>query len=153
MEWELHESNFREICNKYGTPEIELFASRLNHKLDTYMSWRPDPKAVAVDALSENWSQTFFYAFPPFNMIGKVLQKIELGNCTAVVVVPKWTTQSWWPKFMQLSSMNFFVLSRRKGRQILTHPQRSQKELPKMTLVAGLLSSNNTAQLEFRTKR
>ena len=152
MEWELHPQNFQEICQNFGTPEIDLFASRLNHKVPKYISWRPDPNAHAVDALSVNWSNMFFYAFPPFNMIGKVLQKVELEHCTGIVVVPKWTTQTWWPKYLQLCTGKYIVLSRKKGRKMLTHPQRHQSELPKMMLVAGLLSFNNIAQQASRRK-
>ena len=53
------------------------------------MSWKPDPQACAVDALSVSWKDIYFYAFPPFSMILKVLQKIqsilvrELWLCSA----------------------------------------------------------------------
>jgi hypothetical protein len=143
MEWDLSLHAFEEICCTFGTPEIDLFASRLNNKVDKYFSWKPDPQALAIDAMSENWQDKFFYAFPPFNLVGPVLQKIELENCTGIVVVPKWPTQTWWPKFMQLCSCTHLVLSRKRGQPMLTHPRRHEKELPKMTLVAGLLSKNN----------
>ena len=28
---------------RFGKPDIDLFASRLNHKLEKYISFRPDP--------------------------------------------------------------------------------------------------------------
>ena len=70
---------------------------RLNKKLDNYVSWQPDPKAVAVDAFSLNWATQSFYAFPPFNLLTKIVQKGPGGsgrgdiNCTMVAhtaVVP-----------------------------------------------------------------
>lgn len=35
-EWQLHSDTFLEICNKFGTPSINLFVSSLKHKLPCY---------------------------------------------------------------------------------------------------------------------
>ena len=35
--------------SKLGEPDIDVFASRLNHKTTHYIAWRPDPGAVAID--------------------------------------------------------------------------------------------------------
>ncbi|XP_068713259.1 uncharacterized protein [Montipora foliosa] len=47
-------------------PSVDLFASRLNHKLETYVSWKPDPFATFIDAFTIDWGPHSFYAFPPF---------------------------------------------------------------------------------------
>ena len=39
------------------TPEIDMFASRINAQFARYVAYRPDPAAVAVDAFSINWTQ------------------------------------------------------------------------------------------------
>jgi hypothetical protein len=57
--------------------QVDLFASRLSHQLDQYVSWRPDHKAIHTDAFTMNWSNMTAYAFPPFNMIHAVLEKRE----------------------------------------------------------------------------
>ena len=59
------------------TPEIDLFASRLNAQFTRYVAYRPDPGAVAIDAFSLDWSTLKFYAFPPFSVIPAVLKKIK----------------------------------------------------------------------------
>ena len=51
------------------TPNIDLFASRINCQLIPYVSYRPDPDSCAVDAFSLDWSQYVFYAFPLFSVI------------------------------------------------------------------------------------
>lgn len=38
------------------TPEIDLFASRLNAQFPQYVAYRPDPVAEAVDAFAIDWS-------------------------------------------------------------------------------------------------
>ena len=53
--------------------------------------------AKALDAFSINWSPTYNYCFPLFNMILKVLQRKQQDKAQAIVVVPYWTTQNWFP--------------------------------------------------------
>ena len=50
LEWQLRPDIFARILEKLGTPEIDLFASRLNKQLTTYVSWKPNPGAIHVDA-------------------------------------------------------------------------------------------------------
>ena len=84
-------------CSIFGKPDIDLFASRINHQLSNFISWRPDPLAQAVDAFFINWLPTYNYCFPPFSIILEVLQKIQEGKAQAIVVVPYWTTQNCFP--------------------------------------------------------
>ena len=44
-EWSLHPQVFKQICQKWFTPHLDLFATHLNHKLPLYVSPVPDPKA------------------------------------------------------------------------------------------------------------
>jgi hypothetical protein len=68
-EWALHHEVFGQISQTFFLPEVDLFASRLNHKVEKYISWKPDPQAYAVDAFTQNWADMKFYAFPPFSLI------------------------------------------------------------------------------------
>ena len=83
--------------------EIDLFATRLTNQLKSYVSWRPDPHAVATDAFSIDWSQMKGYAFPPFNLIPRTLMKVINDNANIVLVAPVWQTQHWWPLRLQLT--------------------------------------------------
>ena len=53
-EWSLHPQVFKQICQKWFTPHVDLFATHLNHKLPLYVSPVPDPKAWDIDALNIN---------------------------------------------------------------------------------------------------
>ena len=44
-EWSLHPQVFKQICQKWFTPHVDLFTTQLNHKLPLYVSPVPDPKA------------------------------------------------------------------------------------------------------------
>ena len=42
------------------------------------------------------------FSFPPFNLIPSVLKKLEEGTVRALVIVPEWTTQTWFPKLKKM---------------------------------------------------
>ena len=42
-EWMVSDHAFSIVTDKFGVPDVDLFASRLNHKLPKYVSWKPDP--------------------------------------------------------------------------------------------------------------
>ena len=46
-EWSLEDTTFNQICKKFFTPSIDLFASRVNHKVDSYVSLHPDPRCLS----------------------------------------------------------------------------------------------------------
>ena len=64
MEWRLDKHVFADIARLFRMPSVNLFASRLNNQVDNYISWKPDPAAMAVDAFTTSWSEDWFYAFP-----------------------------------------------------------------------------------------
>ena len=49
---------FSNICSQLNTsPKIDLFATRLNTQLSTFVSYRPDPKCIVVNAfLLDSWA-------------------------------------------------------------------------------------------------
>ena len=127
-EWKLSASIFQEITSHFQRyPDIDLFASRLNYQLKPFVSYRADPEASAVNAFQLNWSDIFFYAFPPFCIIGRV-QKIILERAEGILVVPKWPNQPWFSRLTKLLKAKPLYISRRKrmlhlpGRPGVQHP-------------------------------
>ena len=78
---------------KLGGCDVDLFASRVNAQLKSYVSWRPDPDAMAVDAFTLDWSKCRAFCFPSFSLISRVLQMLDLYQAECVIVVPFWITQ------------------------------------------------------------
>ncbi len=101
-EWSLSTPVFKDIDTKWGSFDIDLFASRLNYKVPCYVSWWPDPDAKFVDAFFMDWGPYLFYAFPPFSVIATCLQKITWEQATGVLIVPLWPTQPWFTMLMIL---------------------------------------------------
>ena len=44
-EWMLNQAVFRQIVAIYGLPDVDLFASALNHQVKRHVSWIEDPRA------------------------------------------------------------------------------------------------------------
>ena len=141
-EWELGAPFFQTIVERWGFPEIDLFASRSNAKTEVFCSWKRDPEARYIDAFTVNWSKYLFYAFPPFAMVAKVLQKINSDKAQGIVVVPHWPTQPWFPLFksMLLEEPLYFSPSPK----LLLSPCRSliHPLADHLSLVAGRLSGD-----------
>ena len=102
LEWRLNNKVFHKIVGIFGLPEIDLFASRLNKKVERFVSWGPDPEAEAIDAFTMDWSNVFFYAFPPFSLVGQTIEKAVTEEARGILVVPKWSTRPWWGRLVSL---------------------------------------------------
>ena len=102
VEWMLNEHIFSRIVEQFGEPDIDMFASRLNKQLNRYVSWKPDPGAEAVDAFSMDWSGKFMYAFPPFSVMGRLVQKVQVDQAEMVLVAPVWVTQNFYTPILEM---------------------------------------------------
>ena len=151
-EWRILPEIFNKINQIYGPFEIDMFASRINAQLKRYISWKPDPNAEVIDAFSISWSGIYFYAFPPFSVIGRCLQKVQQEGARGVIVVPLWTTQTWYTKLMELLVSPPKILPKRED--LLTLPSSGQMHplRKKLSLMACRLSGNVCETKEFRQR-
>ncbi|MCP3933068.1 MAG: hypothetical protein GY705_28695 [Bacteroidetes bacterium] len=102
IEWKLKEKWFKYLTEQLGIPKIDLFASRLNKQLPIYVAWRPDPCAIAIDAFSISWSDTYGYVFPPFSLMTRVLGKVVADKAKVLLIYPDWQMQPWWARLQKL---------------------------------------------------
>ena len=100
-DWQLHPLIFQQIQDRLGPFSIDLFASRTNTQLPIYCSWKPDPSAIAIDALSISWRDHHPYLFPPFSLLSHCLEKINREDVEAVIIAPVWCNQVWYPLLLQ----------------------------------------------------
>ena len=94
-EWSLRPQVFRQICQKWFTPHVDLSVTYLNHKLPLYVYPIPDPNAWDIDALNINWTGLTAYAYPPTALLHRVIQKIRQCHCLIIVIAPGWTGMPW----------------------------------------------------------
>jgi len=99
--WKLETSTFQQVVRLLGPVTIDLFADRVNTQMEKYVSWRPDPFAMATDAFSLKWNQEIYYIFPPFCLVSRVMQKIQKDQTTAILIAPTWNTQPWYPQILE----------------------------------------------------
>ena len=152
-EWQLDKSVFKKLLAIFGKPEVDMFASRLNHQLPLYVAWIPDPEAMAVDAFTQNWTEHYIYIFPPFSVIPQVLQKIEQDQAQAIMVAPLWPTQSWFPKLTKLLIQEPVLLPQEP--KLLTLPHQPEKTHPlrdKLILMACRLSGQASLADAFQNR-
>ncbi|XP_040270849.1 uncharacterized protein LOC120986377 [Bufo bufo] len=71
-EWSLHPEVFEDICHRWGHPDVDLMASRLNNKVPVFLARARDPRAYGVDALVSPWQRvSLLYVFPPLPLLPK----------------------------------------------------------------------------------
>ena len=130
---------------------IDLFASRTSHQLPAYMSWRPDPGCMAVNALQQTWTHRALYAFPPFCLVGQCLRKTQADRARLTIVTPLWTSQSWFPTLLGMSVAKPLLLPTSKnllkGPKGEAHPLLVNKTLQ---LVAWRVSWEKKEQDNFQ---
>ncbi|XP_050292960.1 uncharacterized protein LOC126733621 isoform X1 [Anthonomus grandis grandis] len=140
-EYQLNLYAFTKIIQNFGEPEIDLFASRINNKCKKYISWFPDPSSFSVDAFTISWTACYFYAFPPFSCIPRVLEKIIEEKALGIMVVPNWPSQPWFPIFQKLLTEDPIYF--KPNPSLLLSPFRTSHPLCKeLSLVAGKLSGS-----------
>ena len=150
-EWSLLSEIFQRICSRWHRPQIDLFATRFNHKLPQFVSPVPDTLAVAVDALTLLWEDLDAYAFPPTAILGKVVEKLLDSPCRRLILIaPGWPNMPWFWDLVTMSSQ--VPLSLPNQPNLLTQPfnQIPHRNLTNLNLHAWLLEpqqSRNRASL------
>ncbi|KAJ8034660.1 hypothetical protein HOLleu_21589 [Holothuria leucospilota] len=150
IEWTLNKNLFCDIMKLWGQPDIDLFASRNNNQLNKFVSWVPDPSAFAVDAFSLNWGKYYFYAFPPFSLIGRCLCKIEEEKARGIIIVPLWTTQTWYVRVMELLIDPPVVIPVKENTLTLPHYNATHPLCNKLRLLVCHISGNRCDGERFR---
>ena len=153
LEWKLNVQVFRHLCGVFGTPNVDLFASRLNNQVPSFCAWKPDPGASYIDAFSLHWARfELSYLFPPFSLITRCLQKFRAEEARGWMVVPLWLSQPWMGVLLRLLIDHPRLITQRKG--VLVHPS-SAEDHPVMShtrLMACLLSGKASENEAYRQR-
>ena len=141
-EWSLNPKIFSWLSQIDFQPQIDLFATRFNHKLPQYVSPVPDPKALAVDALEMNWSGLHLYSFPPTALCPLVVKKlINSQSCRMLLVAPLWETKEWLQDLLALSIRKPIVLPLKENLLKQPHLEVFHQNLRSLNLHAFWLKS------------
>lgn len=141
---------FRKITDIWGKPSVDLFAFRLNHQVSWYVSWKPDPGAAFIDAFSITWDKQLLYAFPPFSLIARCLQKIQTDSAEGFMIVPMWPTQSCYSKLLHmLVDVPRILPSQQTSLQMRGMKQEVHLLAKKLVLIVCRLSGSPTRHRDF----
>ena len=149
-EWSLLPDIFQRLCSKWHRPQIDLFATRFNHKLPRFVSPVPDTLAVAVDALTLPWEDLDAYAFPPTAILSKVVEKLLDSPCKRfILIAPGWPNMPWFWDLVTMSSQ--VPLSLPNLPNLLTQPfnQTPHRDLTNLNLHAWLLEPQKIKEQGF----
>ncbi|XP_048489159.1 uncharacterized protein LOC125491385 [Plutella xylostella] len=95
-EWSLSNSVTDMIFNKWGTPEIDLFASARSRVVKKYATEdAQDRKALFIDAFAKQWNWNLAWIFPPPCMMPRILCHLNTARGTYLIVCPRWHKVYW----------------------------------------------------------
>ena len=78
-----------------------------------------------------------FYAFPPFSLIGRIIQKISIEASAGILIIPNWPTQPSYSHLMKIL-IDISILN------LLVHPTLTVHTIWKrLDLLACLVSGKN----------
>ena len=108
--------------------------------------------AYGVDAFSFDWPQDIIYAFPPFSLIPRVLQKIENEKTEGILIVPIFVNQSWFTSLLTLLIKEPLWLPSSDISLTFPYRRKSIPYLPKTRLMACYVSGEACRSRIFRVK-
>ena len=102
-DWGLDPGLAHSLMHTWGACTVDQFASVTNALLPRFSAPYPMVGAEAVDAFTISWAGERSWLNPPWNVLGKVLHKLEEEpDAEAVLVAPVWPTAHWWPVLQSL---------------------------------------------------
>lgn len=95
-EWHLLPQATQKIFQKWGRPEIDLFATRETAVVKNYVSINcKDRSANYIDAFSRPWVHHLAWVFPPPSLLPRVLTHLNTARGIYLIVAPDWPRAFW----------------------------------------------------------
>ena len=86
-EFMIDNKKYKQICQRFSfAPEVDLFASTLLHKTDTFYSESPTLGSSGANALNFPWNRKS-YCHPPKKLMYAVTQKIEAEKHVNMILI------------------------------------------------------------------
>lgn len=97
-EWHLLPQATEALFKEWGTPDVDLFASKASNVVPRYVTLdSADCTAIFCDAFSRQWDFQLGWAFPPPSLIPRVLAHLNSAKGTYILIAPQWTKCFWLP--------------------------------------------------------
>ena len=76
--------------------DLDVFAHTSNAKVGRFFSYGLCPGSEAVDAFSQDWSDTVAWICPPVSLVIPAVKKLCVTRMSGVLIVPLWRSASFW---------------------------------------------------------
>ena len=149
-EWSLSEETMKIIKEKSIPFDIDMFATYLNRKHNIFAAFKADPEATYINAFTLDWKKFTPFIFSPFNLILRVLQKIQDDEVhRAVCVVPMFTSAIWFPQLMRMCVQKSIILPRKcvKDMRLPWNPKKLHPMAKKLRLMLVVLSFHSSGRI------
>ncbi|XP_049870314.1 uncharacterized protein LOC126369793 [Pectinophora gossypiella] len=95
-EWHLLPTATNRLFHRWGTPDVDLFASAETAVVNRYVSLDcKDHSALFSNAFSQEWEFQLGWIFPPPNLIPRVLAHLNSAKGLYIVITPLWEKTFW----------------------------------------------------------
>ena len=149
---DVESNNFPTDNGKFSISGGQSFRNATDHPTPRFFSWRPDSLAEATDAFLQNWGLIKGYANPPWNLVGRVLSKVEEQAANLKLVVSIWPSQLWYPKLLGLLVANPLVITPQEGIMVEIATQHLELTPPLgMWPISGNTTQVNNFQARLQT--
>jgi hypothetical protein len=112
QDWQLNPILYRRITKIRYQPTVDAFASNRNRQTTRFWSWVWEEETAGVDFFDQSLAGEWLWANPPFSLLDRVLDTVRRQQAHMLLVVPKWTTASWWPTAVSLQTAPPLLLPR-----------------------------------------
>jgi hypothetical protein len=85
---------------------LDVFACPQSKVTSRFASRHFAPEALAEDGLFLDWSSEVVWLNPSWALLPDVLCKLRSERPVAVLIVPVWPSQTWWPSLLALEAFH-----------------------------------------------
>jgi hypothetical protein len=87
---------FNMLNLRWGPHTCDLFSSNMNNLCSKFYSLHWCRDTSGVNCFGFDWSDDNCWIHPPFRIIGKIWRKLMRHGCKATIIIPLWTSSTWW---------------------------------------------------------
>jgi hypothetical protein len=139
---------FKRICKQLKfDPNINVFASKIHHQLQTYCPLDPtDSEAFAHNGFTLPFGEFKAYYNPPFYYIGKLLRKLCFEGVQALCVAPVLPDAKWFPLWRKLTVRKVTL-----NEPCFLYANKKLRQTPPWPIEAAILDGSKASEWERQT--
>ncbi len=112
-EWILIRRTVDQIWERFGTAEVDLFASQESTQCPLWFSLT-HPASLGIDVLAHPWPDMKLYALPQVKLMPTVLRRVKTCGLRLLLVAPFWPSKTWFSELISLLEVDPWEIPVRK---------------------------------------